>query len=136
MGESQAHMNLVRVASEYIYSVATKEELGRIYTDTPERGITPAVRDGFHPDALLRSDRRIIIGEAKTEPDAFRPHSISQIKSYYQECKDFCGTSELVIAVPWTILRKVQNAMRLLKQQDPSDVKISVLDECGSVFRV
>ena len=135
MGESKNHMELVQVAFRDIMRNVPEREFACVFVDTPEEGTTPAVLGGFHPDIYFKTANRLIIGEAKTEKDFSRPHSVAQLKAYYLECERFPGSAELVLAVPWTMARRAQNFFRQLRRSADT-VSIRVLDERGVAFAV
>lgn len=115
MPESSIHIDLVLLMEAY-----AKHELGIndgfILLDTPGHliGNKPPLVNDRRPDMYIRTSEMLIIGEAKTTSDWNTKHSISQYKSYFQECIDFCGNALLLIAVPWHIERGVRNYLRHL----------------------
>jgi len=136
MGESRAHMELVLTVERYIRARLPSDAQSRVCVDTPDTGTTPAVCGGFHPDVYVRTSERLLLGEAKTERDFKRPHSISQLKAYFEECRQFGGSAEIVVAVPWLVVRSALNFFRRVSESTPTDnVVIAVLDERGGVFK-
>lgn len=137
MGESRTHMTLVQLVLRDVLSRLAPEERPCVFVDTPETGIAPPVVGGYHPDVYFRSQKRLIIGEAKTGQDLYRPHSLMQLAAYYDECHMFSGDAEIVVAVPWTALQSTLNFYRrLTRRNGSSSVSITILDERGKSFGV
>ena len=135
MSESRAHIDLVLIAAKHIKNTLPSDLAGLVQYDFPDAvRPTKAIKD-FIPDIYFWHEDILIIGEAKTINDFDRQHSVDQYTAYLKECHEFCGTSKLVIAVPWQLVATAKNYLRRLRTQlECEDVVIEVINEQGKSF--
>lgn len=135
MAESAVHMGYVTMLGEFVQNRLSDCEHIHILMDKPDSTETPPhVVNGYRPDLYYRHNDTVIIGEAKTDEDFDRPHSIEQYKSYLQECANCPGEATLILAGSWRISPAYANLLRLLKRQLSSSVTVMVINEMG-LFR-
>lgn len=131
MAESQAHMDLVKIAYEYIESIVPEGMKGLIQCDTPITSRPTKVVGGYIPDIYFWNGDLLIIGEAKTLNDFDNKHSKMQIEAYFIECSKFFGKGTLVLSVPWQLVFSVKNYVRSLRRKYNSNFDIVVINELG-----
>ena len=86
--ESRTHHSLVTMLYEYISDFSEVEQ-SLIESDIYEvGGSVTRMAEGFVPDLYYNHNKLTIIGEAKTEEDLERSHSIEQYKSYIKHLKN------------------------------------------------
>lgn len=80
--ESNKHHSLVKKMYDYVVEELDVEKR-LVETDIFEvNGTVPRMSEGFVPDLYYNYNNQIIIGEAKTEQDMEREHSLQQYNSY------------------------------------------------------
>ena len=130
--ESKKHHTLVKKIYEYVSSLDFIENK-LIQTDIFEiSGNVTRMPEGYVPDLFYNHNDSIIIGEAKTDDDLERDHSLHQYESYFnyiqEKSKKGCSCT-FVMAVPW---EAVKAAIRICKKySDSSNVKIVIINELG-----
>ena len=135
MSESRSHIELVKVAYQYIINLVPEEKRCLIQIDSADSMRPNKVRGGFIPDVQFWDESLYVIGEAKTLNDFEREHSREQYISYINECKDFQGKSILVVAVPWQLVITAKNYFLRLKCVN-ENFRIVILNELGGSFEV
>lgn len=136
MSESQAHIELVRVALKFIRSKVDPDLHSVIQFDAANSLRPAKVIGNFIPDVLFWHGNQLIIGEAKTVNDFSMPHSYKQYDAYMRECQNFYGQAMLVISVPWEMLATAKNYFRRLKKLYCVNFSIFVIDEFGRPFEI
>lgn len=129
--ESQAHIDLVKIAFQYISEKIEEENRPLIETDSSGNNSSFRVQGNFIPDVYYSLNGRMFIGEAKTEQDFERKHSKEQFESYLEELRNFDGEGWLVISVPWQIVPSAKNFFRRKKCKEGIQSKIVILNELG-----
>ncbi len=132
MAESAVHMGYVTRIQGYVRSLLPEQEYVHILVDSPyENDTPPHVINNFRPDLYYCHNDYLIIGEAKTDDDFNRPHSLEQYLSYLNECKSFRGTSLLILSGSWRISPSFANLMRNMQIQNSLHVRVVILNEMG-----
>ena len=134
--ESHAHINLVKIAYNYLTNLVPDENIGLIQVDTSGNCSAVRVIGNFVPDLYYECDGLLVIGEAKTEADFDKKHSRAQFNAYIQQCKLHEGRAIFIISVPWQLLITAKNYFRLKRKQVDINFEIVVLDEQGRSFKV
>ena len=138
MSESSVHISFV----EKIYEEAKKNiPFGMhvlIDVDHPNSSCsTPKLLNGYKPDLYYCYDNLLIIGEAKTDFDVERPHSMNQYNSYYDEAYEFSGQSVLIFCVSWKMFATLKNIMRRIRRNKVSSkIRIIVLNDLGEATEI
>ena len=133
MAESSKHIEYV----ELIYNFLRKDmlpESEHIYVsvDSPfKEDCPPHVCNNFRPDVYYCHGDKLIIGEAKTDDDYCRPHSIKQYCSYFEECAPYGADSIIVLSGSWRISASFANLIRNLKREHNFSTKVFVINEMG-----
>lgn len=135
MSESRSHIELVKVAYQYITNLVPDEKRCLIQIDSADSMRPKEIRGGSIPDVQFWDESLYVIGEAKTLNDFEREHSREQYIAYINECKDFQGKSMLVVAVPWQLVITAKNYFRRLKCVN-ENFRIVILNELGGSFEV
>ncbi len=130
--ESNKHHSLVKKIYEYVSTLGYIENK-LIESDTFEvNGNVTRTLEGYIPDLFYSHDKILIIGEAKTDEDFEREHSLLQYKSYFNLIKEKSNMGYkciFVIAVPWETTKA---AIRLCnKLAENISVKIVIINELG-----
>ena len=134
--ESKAHHTLVKYIYKYVSNLSDVE-FGLIESDIYEiNGNVTRMNEGFVPDLYYNFNDLCIIGEAKTEDDLDREHSINQYKSYISHLeKKYSNGSKclIVVAVPWSASI---TAYKILKRiiGDKNGIRLVIINELG-VYR-
>lgn len=132
MAESAIHMGYVSLIKEYVESILPEIEHFHILVDSPtSMEKPPHVINNYVPDLYYNHGEQLIIGEAKTDEDFDRPHSLDQYLSYLQECSRFPGDSVLILSGSWRISASISNLLRIMKKKADISVKVIVLNELG-----
>lgn len=134
--ESQAHIDLVNVAIEYIKTTIPAECYELIQTDSAGNNSGIKVIGNYIPDVYYNYAGQLIIGEAKTINDFDRVHSQNQFEAYINECELFQGESLIVVSVPWQLVLTAKNYFRRMKNQRDVKTKIMVINEIGRCYEV
>ena len=136
MAESAAHMEYVRIIQGHVRSMLPECENIHVLVDSPYVKETPPhIINNFRPDLYYCHNDHLIIGEAKTDDDFNRPHSIEQYLSYLRECHSFLGDSLLILSGSWRISASFANLMRNMQAQNNLHVQVMILNEMG-VYKV
>jgi hypothetical protein len=135
MAESSAHMVYVSMLGEFVKNRLPEQEHIHILIDSPSSNdYPPQVINNFRPDLYYLHDNTLVIGEAKTDADFDRPHSIEQYKSYLKECKSFSGTAYVVFAGSCRISAGFANLIRHIRRDESLTTRAIIINELG-VFR-
>lgn len=133
--ESKKHHSLVKKIYDYVIA-NEKAEKSLIQSDVFEiSGNVTRMPEGFVPDLYYKYENRIIIGEAKTDYDLDREHSILQFESYVKYMKKYVNSGyncKFIIAVPWEASIAAGRIIRKIIGEESID--LIVLNESG-VFR-
>jgi len=127
--ESEAHKQFVRNAVEYIKRTFGVEE-NQMSIDLGEPGKTPpTVIDGFRADIYVHTPKYIIIGEAKTDNDIVKKHTVAQLAAYIKEVKTFNQERHIVMSSSWSSYATMRNFIRnFRKPYDLSDITFHTVD--------
>lgn len=132
MAESAAHIGYVEQLDAYVKGLLSGNEHVHILIDTPNSTeYPPHVVNNFRPDLYYNHDGKLIIGEAKTDDDFNRPHSIAQYKSYMEECRLFDGDSLIVFSCSWMVAPALANLIRNIRRAEGNKTKIKIVNELG-----
>lgn len=94
----------------------------------PPRLLTEAYR----PDLYLFNGEWHLIGEAKTDKDCMRPHSLEQYKTYLEELESFNRKeSYLIMSCSMQMSPAMSNLFRRLKRENQYSSKIIIINELG-----
>ena len=133
--ESKKHHSLVKKIYDYVIA-NEKAEKSLIQSDIFEvSGNVTRMPEGFVPDLYYKYDNKIILGEAKTDSDLDREHSILQFKSYINYLKRYSNLDYdcmFIIAVPWEASIAASRIIRRIINEE--NINLIVLNESG-VFR-
>ena len=129
--ESREHHQLVKILYNYVSSIASIES-SLIESDIYEiNGNVTHMAEGFVPDLYYNHNNITIIGEAKTEIDLEKEHSINQYKSYINHLDNKIKEGNkciLVMSVPWGTS---VSAFKLLKRLINNNIILVVINELG-----
>lgn len=132
--ESNKHHGLVKKMYDYVVNELDVEK-SLVETDIFEvTGNVPRMPEGFVPDLYYKYKNDLIIGEAKTEPDIEREHSLQQYQSYsnylikYSEEGYRC---RFIIAVPWDTTITASRIIRKIFDYPNGKVEIIIFNELG-----
>lgn len=134
--ESQTHINLVSIATEYIKSIVPKEVHSLIYIDTSGNNNSMRVIGNYKPDVYYNYGGKLVIGEAKTLNDFEKLHSKEQFVAYMNEFLLFQGECILVVSVPWQLVKTAKNYFVRLRRQMGVNVKVIILNEMSRCILV
>lgn len=134
MAESAAHMGYVTMISNFLReSVLPQEDHIHILVDSPYSSENPPyVINNFRPDIYFDHSGRLIIGEAKTDDDFNRPHSLEQYRSYFLECEPRHEHALIVLSGSWRISAAYCNLIRNIKRQGDFHTRVIILNEMGA----
>lgn len=127
--ESEEHRQFVRNAVQYIKRTFDLEE-NQMLIDLGELGKTPPkVIDGFRADIYVHTPQYIIIGEAKTDGDIKKKHTVAQLASYIKEVKTYNQERHIVMSCSWSSYAEMRNFLRnFRKPYDLSDITFHTVD--------
>lgn len=134
--ESQAHIDLVNRIYEYMTRLIKEENICLIERDSAGVIGEAYTADSFVPDVYYSFGGTLMIGEAKTENDFERNHSIRQYESYIKECNLFEGDATLIIGIPWQLSATAKNFFRRKKNKKKINFRVIVLDEMGRSYEI
>lgn len=98
-------------------------------------GAVTKMPEGFVPDLYYKYNNLVIIGEAKTDKDLDREHSILQYKSYInylRKCLKYGNECKIIIGVPWESSVAASRIIRRIINDEKID--LIIINESG-VFR-
>jgi len=125
-------MKYVEIAYAFLKGLLPVTEHIHIRIDTPSSSfLPPSVIDGYRPDLYYNHNGLLIIGEAKTDPDFDKRHSIEQYNSYYSECKLHGENSVIVVSCSLIISPGFANLMRYIKLLKGYKAKVIVVNQLG-----
>lgn len=108
MGESDSHIQLVRLLANEISQSLLEGNSGLMLVDLPEISTKskPVVVNNFIPDVLVPATQSsiYIIGEAETARSIETWHTKGQIKAFLTKCEEH-EESYFILAVPWDMVR-------------------------------
>ncbi|HQO09071.1 MAG TPA: hypothetical protein PLK90_02920 [Clostridiales bacterium] len=134
MAESIEHINYVRQIANYVFLLLPFDARALVLVDLPDSNRRPERTIGnFIPDLYYKDTRRLIIGEAKTENDIDRKHSIEQYRSYIREASLFDEESHIIICTSIYSYARIKNMAKRIKAEQNSSVKLHILNDIGSV---
>lgn len=134
--ESQAHIDLVNIALQYIKTTIPAENYELIQMDSAGSNSAMKIIGNYVPDIYYKYSGKLIIGEAKTINDFERTHSKEQFDAYINECELFDGDKLMVISVPWQLVSTAKNYFRRIKNTQNVQTRIIVINEIGRCFEV
>ncbi|AEV30221.1 hypothetical protein SpiGrapes_2458 [Sphaerochaeta pleomorpha str. Grapes] len=137
MAESSEHMKYVDILFSFVETLIPKEMGSLILVDKPScREKPPRTSGNFTPDIIYKNQEVLIIGEAKTEDDVERRHSLSQYENYYLDAINFEGKSIVILSVPWFMKNTIKNVMRRIKQRYIRKIPVFVITELGGAEEI
>ena len=132
MSESSSHILLVQSLVAWVAENFLGGDRGMILIDSPYTvasqkppRIARFVPDVFVPSGFIGG---MIIGEAKTDKDLERRHSLEQIDEFLLECSRYDG-SLFVLAVPWYNTRLARAILREIQRRNAIQVNTIVIDK-------
>lgn len=130
--ESIVHHNLVKKIYEYVSNQSVIKK-SIIESDIFEvEGNVTRMQEGYVPDLYYKYNDLIIIGEAKTENDLERVHSIDQFESYINHLENYSKRgykSILIVSVPWQAsISAYRIIKRIIKEKN---IKLIIMNELG-----
>lgn len=137
MPESKTHSDYVNIISNYVNKYLIEDERCFVMVDKPDSVLKPNKNiNNFIPDLFYQDDKKIIIGEAKTDDDFDRMHSLDQYKSYIDECNLFKGEKIIVFCVSFVIVNSLFNIMARYKEKYGYSGEIIILDNFGNINKI
>jgi hypothetical protein len=136
MSESRKHVELVKIAVDYIIDVVSPELRPQVQYDSADTKRPPMIKGNYIPDVYFWNKDLLILGEAKTIDDFERPHSKNQFESYLEECEAFFGHAILVVSIPWQLVPTAKNYFRKLKHEKGWGTPVVIVNEIGRRFEV
>ena len=134
--ESQSHIDLVKVAINYIRTIVPSDNFDFIQIDSAGSNNPIKFVGNFVPDIYYSYDSMLIIGEAKTINDFDRPHSKEQYEAYIIECDMHDGKAILVISVPWQFVITAKNYFKRIKVCKRTSFEVVIINELGRCFKI
>ena len=139
MPESDKHIMLVKILHESILSFIPLNQSSILQIDSPSTSKPSSVFNGFVPDAYFDFDNITIIGEAKTDSDFQRKHSLAQYEAYMDTLDNEHSYGKevyLYIAVSWQICNHAYNFFKSLKKKKGSKCKIVIVSDNKRKYEV
>lgn len=104
MGESEAHLDLVRLILQHVEERFREHRGIAVYSDLPtssRQTHSPPIA-GYIPDVFVTNVPATwnLIGEAKTGGDLFTPHTTRQIRGFLDHLQFHRGI--FILSVPWS----------------------------------
>lgn len=134
--ESKKHINLVKIIYNYILGLVDEKNRCLIEIDSYGQRSNIRIVNNLIPDVYYSFNNLMIIGEAKTELDFERKHSLQQYDAYINECSIFQGEAVLIVGVPWQIIASAKNYFKRRKNRERINFKIIIIDEMGRSYEV
>lgn len=134
MAESIQHKELVKKMNIWVMQNLINGTDSYVFLDSSDENKnngTQRVVNGLQPDlyAIDIRKRIIVIGEAKTEKDIDREHSINQYQSFCKTIQIFDGPGHLVFAVPFACKPIMRNIIfGSLKIVESDKMKVHILE--------
>lgn len=134
--ESQAHIDLVNIALQYVKKTIPAENYDLIQLDSAGNSSAMKIIGNYVPDIYYNYGGKLIIGEAKTINDFERTHSKNQFDAYINECGLFRGETLIIVSVPWQLVSTAKNYFRRIKSNKNVQTRFIVINEIGRCFEV
>lgn len=139
MPESQRHIQLVRLLTDYIACRHGRNPGLCVYSDRSEsrRDEKPRSVEGFVPDVLAITvpSSFTIIGEAKTYTDLGTPHTRSQVRAFLRFLQ-YCANPQFILAVPPPAYAYAFGVVQVLKRDvAASNVSTEIITPGAMRFR-
>lgn len=132
MAESAAHIEFVSNLGDYVKGMLSLNEHVHVLIDTPSSiDFPPHVINNYRPDLYYNHDDTLIIGEAKTDEDFDRPHSIAQYRSYMKECEMFSGRAIIILSCSWRVSPAFANLIRNIRRSGSYNTQVRIINELG-----
>ncbi len=134
MAESIQHKLLVEKMDKWVFENLLDRDNSFVFIDLAEKsmlGSSKRVFNNVQPDlyAVDLSRNILVIGEAKTELDIGREHSLHQYRSYLRTSEIFDGQSHIVFAVPFLCKPIIKNVLyRELNIRESEKIKVHILE--------
>ena len=128
MSESQKHIDLVKMAADYIIESVPLSGKPFVEIDSPSSLQHNYVKS-YRPDVYYEYNNQLFIGEAKTLNDFERPHSKAQLAAYLEQCYKYAGDATIVVSIPWQLMSTVKNYFRKYKKEHGEKVRMVVLSD-------
>ena len=128
-------MSYVDRLGTYVKGMLSTNEHVHILIDTPSSTeFPPSVINNYRPDLYYNHDGKLIIGEAKTDDDFNRPHSVAQYESYMEECRMCPCDAMIVFSCSWAVAPAFANLIRNIRRVGNYNTKVVIINELG-LFR-
>lgn len=132
--ESNKHHSLVKKMYDYVVEGLDVEKR-LVETDIFEvNGAVPRMSEGFVPDLYYNYNNQIIIGEAKTEQDMEREHSLQQYNSYSNFLHKYSLLGYdciFIISVPWQASVSASRIIRKIFNYPNCNIELVIFNEMG-----
>ena len=132
MGESSIHKNYIQLIYNKTLKIIPDNHSKLIlvdgYDSLLKNDISPII-GGYRPDLYYEFDSLMIIGEAKTQEDFSKKHSINQYNEYLKNCANYNGTSYLLLCCPWQCTVSLKSIIKKLKSNYSDKINIIFIDE-------
>jgi len=135
MPESETHMNYVKQAERFAKTILPEEYQPYLLVDTPSSSELPPklLNEAFKPDLYLHHNDWHLIGEAKTDSDCMRKHSIQQYETYFKELDSFGkSNSLLILSCSISVSSSMSNLLQRMKRQHSYHCSVYIINELGT----
>lgn len=128
--ESLTHMNFVKRIAEYIPSIPNDFTHNLLCVELPgEYSRCPQIIGGSIPDVFYNDSDYVILGEAKTDNDIDKDHTLRQLDDYINEVRTYDANRIIVLCTSILGFSRMKNIVITKKNREQlNDIQFHVLD--------
>ena len=128
--ESLTHMNFVRRIAEYIPTIPNDFTHNLLCVELPgEYSRCPQIIGGSIPDVFYNDSNYVILGEAKTDNDIDKDHTLRQLDDYINEVRTYDANRIIVLCTSIMGFSRMKNIVLTKKTREQlNDIEFHVLD--------
>ncbi len=128
--ESLTHMSFVKKIADYVVTIPIDFTRNLLCAELPgEYNRCPQIIGRSIPDVYYNDSNCVILGEAKTDNDIDRDHTLIQLNDYINEVRTYDAERNIVLCTSIIGFSRMKNIIVTKKmQEDLNDIRFHVID--------
>ena len=128
--ESLTHMSFVKKIADYVVTIPNDFTRNLLCVELPgEYNRCPQIIGRSIPDVYYNDPNCVIVGEAKTDNDIDRDHTLIQLNDYINEVRTYDAERNIVLCTSIIGFSRMKNIIVTKKmQEDLNDIRFHVID--------